>query len=270
MSFGLKQFINFKQTKLYFMKFIRIVFFFFITPAILFAQDNNSQARQIFEEVDQRRAAVTYEQAQMDMIIYNNKGQTRKRTIQSFSYNEDEVRKSLLIFKEPANVAGTGFLTLSEGEKEVQKLYLPALERIRIISASEQSDRFMGSDFTYEDLGDQNPSDYNFSLEAETDTAFVLRAEKKARSQYDHLFFYIHPEKYTLQQAEYFNEQNEMVKKLVAENYQQINERLWEPQKMTMYDLQNDRKTELYWENRTTGEIIPQWRFTERGLRRGL
>lgn len=234
------------------------------------AQSQDSNARKIFEEVDKRRSSVTYETAEMQMVIYNSRGNTRNRTLKSFNYDDGTTNKSLLIFEAPANVRGTAFLTISKGADENQKLYLPALGRIQTISASEKSDRFMGSDFTYEDLGDQDPDDYSFSLEAETDSAFVLRAVKKSSIQYDHLKFYVHPESYVLTYVEYFNADNEMIKKLVAKDFEQVSDKLWQARKMTMYDLQNDRRTELTWQQRTTGANIPQWRFTERGLRRGL
>ncbi len=129
-----------------------------LVPASIMGQGND-KARSIFEEVDRRREQITYETADMQMIIYDSRGRTRNRQLQSYSLNRDETSKTLLIFEEPANVRGTGFLTLSEGADEVQKLYLSALGRIKIISASEKNDRFMGSDFTYEDLGDREPED---------------------------------------------------------------------------------------------------------------
>ncbi|MDZ7681851.1 MAG: outer membrane lipoprotein-sorting protein [Fodinibius sp.] len=247
-----------------------LLLIFLIFPAIGWAQSDNQRAREIFEEVDQRRSSITSETAEMQMVIYNSSGDTRSRTLQSFSFNEGDISKSLLIFKEPANVRGTAFLNVSEGDSEMQKLYLPALGRIQTISASQKSDRFMGSDFTYEDLGDQNPDDYTFSLEAETDTAYVLYAEKEGASQYDHFRFYIHPKKYTPTHIEYFDADGQMIKKLVAEDFEQVGDQLWQPSQMTMYDLANNRRTELIWQNRSTGDTIPQWRFTERGLRRGL
>jgi len=241
-----------------------------LLPIFALAQNDDPRARKIFEEVDKRRSSVTNETAEMQMVIHNGNGNKRVRTLKSFSYNSGEISKSLLIFEEPANVRGTAFLNVSEGSNEMQKLFLPALQRIQTISASQKSDRFMGSDFTYEDLGDQNPGDYNFSFTAETDSAYILRATKTDDSQYDHFRFYIDPEKYTLSRVEYFNAQDKMIKKLLAENFQQLNDQLWQPRKMTMYDLENDRRTELTWSDRTTGSSIPQWRFTERGLRRGL
>lgn len=250
---------------------ILTVFFF---PFSLSAQNipDDPEARKIFQEVDDRRDKIKSEQADMQMVIYDGRGNTRNRQIQSFSQNQGETSRSLLIFEAPANVRGTGFLTVSEGSDEVQKLYLPALGQIQIISAAEKGDRFMGSDFTYEDLGDQSPDDYSFDMHSESDTAYVLKAVKKDQSQYNHLVFYIDPDRYVLRQIEYFNDDDTMVKRLVASDYQQVLEEqdVWQPGKMVMYDLRNDRKTELIWRNRNVNTSIPDWRFTERGLRRGL
>lgn len=244
----------------------------FLIP-ILFSSlsiaQNSKRATEIFQEVDTRRSKITYEKTDMQMVIYNSKGSTRNRMISSFSFNDEQEEKSLLIFEEPANVRGTGFLTLTNGSDEVQKLYLPALGRIQTITASQKADRFMGSDFTYEDLGDQNPDDYSFELIEEKDKNAILRAIKKENSQYAYIKFYVNTNRYSLEKAEYFNEDNEMIKRLSAENFINVDKDIWRANKMTMYDLQADRKTELIWSNRTINESIPSWRFTERGLKRG-
>lgn len=230
---------------------------------------NADRATEIFEEVDARRSKITYEKTDMQMLIYNSKGNSRKRSINSFSFNEGEEEKSLLVFEEPANVHGTAFLTLSDGNNEVQKLYLPALGKIQTITASQKADKFMGSDFTYEDLGDQNPDDYDFELIEERENKAVLRAVKKENTQYAYIKFYVNTDRYSLEKAEYFNDKNEMIKRLEAENFTNVDSNIWRANKMTMYDLKADRKTELIWSNRTINKSIPGWRFTERGLKRG-
>lgn len=244
----------------------------FLIPTFVVAQniEDDPEARKIFEEVDQRRNKIKSEQADMRMVIFDSRGNTRERELLSFSMNEGEISKSLLIFESPANVRGTGFLSISEGSEEVQKLYLPALGQIQIISAAEKGDRFMGSDFTYEDLGDQDPEDYKFELRSKSDTNYVLRAEKTGSSEYNYLNFYIDPERYVLQKIEYFNDEGQMIKRLEASNYSEVLEEVWQPGKMIMYDLRDDRKTELSWSDRDVNASIPEWRFTERGLRRGL
>ena len=244
----------------------------FLIPSFVGAQniEDDPEARKIFEEVDQRRNKINSEQADMRMVIFDSRGNTRERDLLSFSMNDGEISKSLLIFESPANVRGTAFLSISEGSEEVQKLYLPALGQIQIISAAEKGDRFMGSDFTYEDLGDQDPEDYEFELLSKSDSTYVLRAEKTESSEYNYLNFYIDPERYVLQKIEYFNDDGQMIKRLEASGYSEVLDEVWQPGKMIMHDLRNDRKTELSWSDRNVNASIPGWRFTERGLRRGL
>jgi hypothetical protein len=244
---------------------ISVLVLFSIQPTVA---QNSDRASEIFEEVDLRRSKITYEKTDMQMVIYSSKGSTRNRAISSFSYNNGDEEKSLLVFEEPANVNGTGFLTLSDGSNEVQKLYLPALGRIQTITASQKADRFMGSDFTYEDLGDQKPDDYSFELIEENENTAVLKAIKKENSQYAYIMFYIDLERYSLEKAEYFNDNDEMIKRLEAEDFTNVDSNIWRANKMTMYDLKADRKTELIWSNRIINETIPSWRFTERGLKR--
>lgn len=250
--------------------------FHFIFP-LLFAllslaasAQNIERATEIFNEVDARRSNITFEKTDMQMIIYDSKGNTRNRSIRSFSNNEGVVEKSLLVFVAPANVKGTAFLTLSDSKNESQKLYLPALGKTQTITASQKADKFMGSDFTYEDLGDQNPDDYTFELIDETDNIAILKAKRIENSQYSYIKFYINTDRYSLEKAEYFNDNNEMIKRLEAEQFTNVDDNIWRANKMTMFDLSTNRKTELIWSNRTINESIENWRFTERGLTRGL
>lgn len=229
---------------------------------------DGNRAREIFEEVEHRRNKITYEQTDMQMVIYDSRGRTRNRSLTSFSFRQGHEEKSLLVFDAPANVQGTSFLTLSDGSNEVQKLYLPALDRVQTITASQKGDRFMGSDFTYEDLGDQDSDDFEFELIEENDSEAILKAVKPESDQYAYIHFYIDTERYTLTKAEYFNEDNEMIKRLKAENFTNVDQDVWRANKMTMFDLRENRKTELVWSNRTINQEIPAWRFTERAFRR--
>lgn len=231
---------------------------------------DEEEARKVFEEIDERRSQVNYESARLEMIIHDPRGRTRTRAIRSYSFNDDRQSNSLLIFESPGSVRGTGFLTINENGSEVQRLYLPELGRIQTISPAERGDRFMGSDFTYEDLGVQDPDDYEFLQMEFDDEYFRIRARNKMSEQYDYLNFIIQRETYVIEKVEYFIEESEMIKRLEAEQFENLYENLWSPGKMTMYDLREDRKTELMWTDRSINDPIPEWRFSERGLRRGL
>lgn len=231
---------------------------------------DEERARTIFEEVDNRRNSIESETAKMEMVITDPRGRTRSRTMQSWNVVNGEDTKSLIIFSDPGNVRGTGFLSVNENGGTTQRLYLPSVGRIQTISSTERGDRFMGSDFTYEDLGDQDPDDYDFEWLEEHEAHFRIRASKPDSDQYSFVEFEIVNETYALQKVHYFNNSGEQIKRLEAEQFEQITDRLWSPAKMTMYDLREDRKTEITWSNREINASIEEWRFTERGLRRGI
>jgi len=58
--------------------------------------------------------------------------------------------KRMFKFLEPADVKNVGFLDLGE---DVMYLYMPAFKKIRRIAGHIKNDTFMGTDFTYDDMG---------------------------------------------------------------------------------------------------------------------
>ncbi len=252
---------------------------FFISAYLLFftfslnAQEritDEGEARAIFEEVDDRRNSIETETAVMTMVITDTRGRTRSRTLQSWVQHSGDDTKNLIIFSDPGNVRGTAFLSLNEDGSQSQRLYLPSVGRIQTISSAERGDRFMGSDFTYEDLGDQNPDDYEFEWFETNESSYTIRASKPDSDQYAYLEFEVTKETFALKTIRYFDDSDSMIKRLEAEDFEQITDRLWSPRKMIMYDLREDRKTEITWSERQINEPIEEWRFTERGLMRGL
>ena len=239
----------------------------------LSAQDritNESEAKAIFEEVEDRRNSISSEISNMQMEITDPRGRTRTRTMKMWSKTGEDDSQSLIVFSSPGNVSGTGFLTIRENGSSTQRLYLPSVGRVQNITSSERGDRFMGSDFTYEDLGDQQAEDYTFEWLEEHDDHYLVHAQKTDSEQYSSVTFKIDREKYTLSEVHYFNKDGEKIKRLEAENFEQLTDNLWSPSKMTMYDLREDRKTTLTWSEREINSSIPDWRFTERGLQRGI
>lgn len=255
---------------------MRYILTFLITAlaaTTLLAQEritDEDEARAVFDEVEERRSSIDTEFSILEMIITDSRGRTRTRVMQSWTRNSDDNTDNLIIFSEPATVRGTGFLSVNENGDETQRLYLPSLGRIQVISAAEQGDQFMGSDFTYEDLGDQDPDDYEFQWLETGETHHTVRATKPDSDQYAFVEFEIQKDNYALETVRYFNSSEEMIKRLEADNFEQITDVLWSPQKMTMYDLREDRMTELTWQQRKINADIPDWRFTVRGLRRGI
>jgi outer membrane lipoprotein-sorting protein len=130
----------------------------------------------------------------------------------------------------------------------------------------------MGSDFTYEDFSSQQSDDYRF-LELEDRTFWVITAEKKeplAEDRFQRLRFFVDQETYAIHRIEYLNSEGEEVRRLTSENFTNLTTDLWSPGKMTMQDIERGSYTTIEWKERELNPEIETWRFTERGLERGL
>ncbi len=240
------------------------------TPASTPVEPPEESARSVFEELDRRRSNAEFETAIMTMTIHDARGRTRTRELRTWNIHRENLKKQLVMFEAPADVRDTGLLTITENGQETQRVYLPAVGRVQSIGASQRSDRFMGSDFTYEDLGQQDPDHFDFTELERTPERILLEALPRRESQYERIHFHIDPQEYILLRAEYFNEDGEVFKRLELDEYKNVTGNLWRADYMVMFDLENGRKTELRWKERTFDEPISDDFFSERQLRRGI
>ena len=91
----------------------------------------------------------------LKMELIDRRGKSRVRETIGYRRYYGEEKRTVLFYKSPTNVKGTGFLTYDypEAKKDDdQWLYLPALRKVRRISSSDRGDYFLGTDFTYEDI----------------------------------------------------------------------------------------------------------------------
>ncbi len=104
----------------------------------------------------------------LTMTMIDKRGKKRVRETLAFRKYYNNEKRTILFYKKPTNVKGTSFLTFDYPDLNIdddQWLYLPALRKVRRISASDRGDYFLGTDFTYEDIkleGKLDLSDYDF------------------------------------------------------------------------------------------------------------
>ena len=110
----------------------------------------------IAQESKKRDAGFNDSISEMEMILTNANGDvsTRKMKFKTLEVpNLEDGDKSLMVFEEPRDVAGTAMLTYSHIlEADDQWMFLPALKRVKRISSVNKSGPFMGSEFAFEDL----------------------------------------------------------------------------------------------------------------------
>src|SRR5690606_31915653 len=129
--------------------------------------------------------------ATMTMTITSAAGHSLTREMQLWSANEG--KSQLIKFLAPADVRGSGFLSVEEAGTTQTLIYLPALGRTRRVAGGQQQDAFFGSDFSYEEissLGGDYSDDFDAELlEVKAGPVYVLEATAKADagSSYDRL-----------------------------------------------------------------------------------
>ncbi|WP_300668626.1 outer membrane lipoprotein-sorting protein [Desulfoluna sp.] len=114
--------------------------------------------------------------AELSMVLINRRGRERVRQVISWRKDDGKDARKLMRFKKPADVAGTAFLSwdYDDPDKDDDRwLYMPALRNTRRISGDATNDYFMGTDFTYDDMGDRN---------VDEDTHRLLREESLGKT----------------------------------------------------------------------------------------
>lgn len=131
----------------------KITFCFLLLPFLFsFLSPNALEVMQLYRKataIQDLSGTITYTN-----ISKTGRSQTRslKQHI-SCNDNAEQTYNLLLEFTSPQDVAGTATLTLQHSKRQDdQWLFLPALRMSKRISASKRSDRFMGTEMTYEDL----------------------------------------------------------------------------------------------------------------------
>ena len=167
--------------------------------------------------------------AALRMKLFDRRGRARDRALTLLTLKgKDNAGDRLLIrFTYPLDIRGTGFLVWEHPQGEDERfLYLPSLMRVRRIAGSESQDSFVGSDFTYEDIGGREFDDYTYAFagaDAENASwtgpdgqpvpAFRLESKRKNPAvEFPRVVSLVLKDSFVVVQADVFNRRNEKQK----------------------------------------------------------
>ena len=181
------------------------------------------------------------------LTIHSKKGSDRIREVIMKSKDYGDVEKSVIVFTTPKDVAGTGYLTFDyEEDKDSDNwLYMPAMKKTRRIasSGSESEGSFMGTDFTYQDMGDRSLNKYTYNLlgEESVDGVACYKVEciSKAHTEKDPRYIsYIGKADYILRKCEFYDRQDQLHRVLTCTDFTTI-KGFTTAQKMKMENVQS-------------------------------
>jgi outer membrane lipoprotein-sorting protein len=212
--------------------------------------------------------------ADMLMTLVNKKGKKRERKLSTYiKEGENDSSKSLLFFQSPADVKGTSFLVWSEPDKDDQQwLYLPALQRVRQISASGKGESFMGTEFTFFDMGSHDIDDYTYTLVKEADydgqPCYVIEALPKKVQFYNKVIVWIRKDNFIPAMADFYNTKDQYLKQGIFSDIKNI-QGIDTPTHIEMHNRQNKRSTILELNNIVYDTGLKDDIFTQRYMKRG-
>jgi outer membrane lipoprotein-sorting protein len=137
-----------------------------LSGAIVCAEPARLNGREIMAMVHDRPDGDTDKQL-LKVTLVNKGGSKRVRSMWSYRKDYGKDKKKIFYFEKPADVKGVTFLTWQyddPGRDDDRWLYLPALKKARRISGSSKNEYFMGTDFTYDDLGGRSVDEENHTL----------------------------------------------------------------------------------------------------------
>lgn len=227
----------------------------------------------------------------MRMKLYDRQGRMRERVMTMAALRGRGTPGSgpaaaagdrlLIRFTYPNDIRGTGFLVWEHPDADDERfLYLPSLGRVRRIAGSETQESFVGSDFTYEDIGGREFDEYTYALVEENVSwtppsggparpAWRLESRRKdASAQFPRVVSVILKESFMVVQADIYNRRNEKQKTYTVRRLEQV-KGIWTAMDAEMVNGSEKSRTELLVEKADYNVGLKESDFSRRELERG-
>lgn len=155
--------------------------------------------------------------AKVNMVISDAQGRerTRKFTILRKDIDDanDTEQKFYVYFNRPADVNKTAFLVWKHTNKDDDRwLYLPALDLVKRIAASDERTSFVGSHFFYEDVSGRTPSEDKHELVEESDNFYVIKSTPKDSKNVEFSYYknWIHKATFLPTKTEFYDKSGKL------------------------------------------------------------
>ena len=199
----------------------------------------------------------------------------RKLTLNNTHFN------TLTRFHAPAEIKNEGILFLEhENDQSDVLLYLPTYRKVRRVEREQQSSSFMGSEFSYADIATPHVEDFEFKLVKEEKCPLTpsvkcwaienkpIRNQTAERTGYTKSIQWIRQDNFMVEEAEHYNLQNELWKKIKATEITEVDKtnHKWMSLNLRVDNIKNSKYTTMKFENVEVNGEINDATFTQQKL----
>ena len=242
----------------------------------IFGQTPEERGLEIAQMMKTAGDGFVSDSSEMEMILIDSYGTRVSRKMKGISIEgQNDDGRALTEFLSPADVKGTKLLTHShKGEDDDQWLFLPAMKRKKRISGGARSSSFMGSEFSYEDLGSQDIDKFNFKFIADEPIkggkAWRVERKSKKRSGYSKQVMVVHQEYLSPVTIEYYDRRGGLLKVAEFTDWKQIkvgSKNFWKSGNVHVKNIQTKKESIFKWEKRELGKSVDAAMFSPGALR---
>jgi len=178
-------------------------------------------------------------------------------------------QKFYVYFERPADVNKMAYLVHKHvGQDDDRWLFMPGLNLVKRIAASDKRTSFVGSDFFYEDVSGRGTDADVHELSETTETYYVLKSTPKDPKsvEFSSYKMWIHKTSFIPVKAECYNEKGEKIREAQALDVQQI-QGFPTVTKSQMKDLRTGSTTTISYNKVEYNTDLTEDLFSERYLR---
>lgn len=223
------------------------------------------EAQDILAKVDAAMTDSKDQVSTLTMVLEDAEGKTKERQL---SVQQKGSQLRMMKFVSPAEVKGVGFLTVSDDE---MYLYMPEFDKVRRIASHLKNDTFMGTDFSYGDMGSTSyATKYDAKLISKDATQATLELTPKQgqESPYSKLVLVVNLERHQPVKVEHFDKTGQPWKVMEYAKVEKIGGR-WVPRSISMRDLKKKHATRMEMADIKFDTGLKDSDFSQRLLKRG-
>jgi hypothetical protein len=184
--------------------------------------------------------------------VIDKTGQSRRKKFILLRVGSLGDSKTLLRFTDPAEIRGVTLLSINQsGVADRQYMYIPAQQRVRPVAPQERAERFIGSDFTYEDIAEPVLSDFTYKLldasdEMEGHQTYKIESTPvdPTRSQYKYIYFWIARDIHVILHEEMYDQDGHLLRTLHASDLKKVSG-FWGARRIEVQTIPDGTRTNL-------------------------
>jgi hypothetical protein len=166
--------------------------------------------------------------AKVTMDLVTSSGQKRSRVLTMLRKNVGGGdQKYFMFFHDPGDVRRTAFLVRKYPERDDDRwIFIPAINAVRRIAASDSRSSFVGSDFSYEDVSGRDVgADVHALLREEKlgdAECYVVESKPRQSADYTRKLSWIDKASFLPRKEEYYDAQNQLARVFTADVIEEV------------------------------------------------